>query len=195
MKIVKKKQKHKGGRGEEGEVGEGEMGRVVPCKSKHVAGGRGKSRTMQKTVPNKSFFNSFSLPDGMLAFEYHCVLSFTFIHIYFCPFFFFFLDVASKEVVSLDSFLLINCFDVVSLSTQKPEDDDAAVQLSDDFARAEFLRDRLIPKAVLFFTGEALEEDDDMQEVWFAVMTIIMYVMIMFVMCMCVCVCVCVCVV
>ena len=27
--------------------------------------------------------------------------------------------------------------------------------------RAEFLRDRLIPKAVLFFTGEALEEEEE----------------------------------
>ena len=27
--------------------------------------------------------------------------------------------------------------------------------------RAEFLRDRLVPKAVLFFTGEALEEEEE----------------------------------
>ena len=38
------------------------------------------------------------------------------------------------------------------------------MQLSDDYARAEFLRDRLIPKAILFFTGEALDDDDDGQE-------------------------------
>ncbi|KAL5503603.1 hypothetical protein EMCRGX_G010576 [Ephydatia muelleri] len=83
VKIVKKKQKHKGGRGQ--------------------------TRTVQKTVPNRSFFNTFSLPD------------------------------ASKE----------------------NDENDVALQLSDDFARAEFLRDRLIPKAVLFFTGEALEDDED----------------------------------
>ena len=33
--------------------------------------------------------------------------------------------------------------------------------LADDYVRAEFLRDRLIPKAVLFFTGEALEEEEE----------------------------------
>ena len=36
-----------------------------------------------------------------------------------------------------------------------------AAILSDDYTRAEFLRDRLIPKAVLFFTGEAVEEEDE----------------------------------
>lgn len=36
-----------------------------------------------------------------------------------------------------------------------------AAILSDDYTRAEFLRDRLIPKAVLFFTGEALTEEDE----------------------------------
>ena len=50
-----------------------------------------------------------------------------------------------------------------------------AIQLSDDFARAEFLRDRLIPKAILFFTGEALEDDDDGQQVWSVVMAFGVY--------------------
>ena len=36
-----------------------------------------------------------------------------------------------------------------------------AAILSDDYTRAEFLRDRLIPKAVLFFTGEAITEEDE----------------------------------
>lgn len=54
-----------------------------------------------------------------------------------------------------------------------------ALQLSDDFARAEFLRDRLIPKAVLFFTGEALEDDEDGPEVWSVVMAL-GYVMMFF---------------
>lgn len=40
-----------------------------------------------------------------------------------------------------------------------------ALELESDFGRAEFLRDRLIPKAVLYFTGEALEEDDENDEV------------------------------
>lgn len=54
------------------------------------------------------------------------------------------------------------------IETSPPSQDDAAVDvddiaqsLSDDYTRAEFIRDRLVPKAVLFFTGEALEEDGD----------------------------------
>ena len=39
--------------------------------------------------------------------------------------------------------------------------EELATILSDDYTRAEFLRDRLVPKTVLFFTGEALEEDDE----------------------------------
>ncbi len=46
-----------------------------------------------------------------------------------------------------------------------PQDDDeegeAQDLLASDYLRAEFLRDRLVPKAVLFFTGEALEDEDD----------------------------------
>ena len=37
--------------------------------------------------------------------------------------------------------------------------DEGAAFLSDDYTRAEFLRDRLIPKAVLFFTGDATDAD------------------------------------
>ncbi len=45
------------------------------------------------------------------------------------------------------------------------DEDDIAQALSDDYTRAEFIRDRLVPKAVLFFTGEALEEDGDDEDV------------------------------
>ena len=41
------------------------------------------------------------------------------------------------------------------------EEDALTEVLAADFAKAEFLKDRLIPQAVLFFTGEALEDDDD----------------------------------
>lgn len=56
------------------------------------------------------------------------------------------------------------------LSSGVQEDDEEveelALQLDEDIARAEFLRDRLIPKAVLFFTGDALkDEEDDEDEV------------------------------
>ena len=45
------------------------------------------------------------------------------------------------------------------------DDEDATAEvLAADFARAEFLKDRVIPQAVLFFTGEALEDGDDDDE-------------------------------
>lgn len=39
--------------------------------------------------------------------------------------------------------------------------DEVAQALSDNYNLAEFIRDRLIPRAVLFFTGEANEDDDE----------------------------------
>ncbi len=52
--------------------------------------------------------------------------------------------------------------------------DDIAQALSDDYTRAEFIRDRLVPKAVLFFTGEVLDEDGD-DDVIVIVNTLYMY--------------------
>ena len=47
-------------------------------------------------------------------------------------------------------------------NSSESEEDDAVTQaLSDNYNRAEFIRDRLIPRAVLFFTGEAMEEDEE----------------------------------
>lgn len=43
------------------------------------------------------------------------------------------------------------------------DEDDVSQMLSDDYARAEFIRDRLVPKAVLFFTGEIMDEEDDVR--------------------------------
>ena len=52
------------------------------------------------------------------------------------------------------------------LCVQGDEDEDeVAMLLESDFGRAEFLRDRLIPKAVLYFTGEAVEDDDENDDV------------------------------
>ena len=51
-------------------------------------------------------------------------------------------------------------------SVDDDEEEDATMEvLAADFARAEFLKDRIIPQAVLFFTGEALEDVDDDDEV------------------------------
>ncbi len=50
------------------------------------------------------------------------------------------------------------------LQEDEEEIEELALQLDEDIARAEFLRDRLIPKAVLFFTGDALKDEDDDDE-------------------------------
>ena len=41
------------------------------------------------------------------------------------------------------------------------EEEEVSQLLSDDYARAEFIRDRLVPKAVLFFTGEVMEDEEE----------------------------------
>ena len=48
--------------------------------------------------------------------------------------------------------------------TQGGDDEEIAQFLSDDYTRAEFIRDRLVPKAVLFFTGEAVEDEDEVRD-------------------------------
>lgn len=51
-------------------------------------------------------------------------------------------------------------FSPPKLEDSEAEEEEVSQQLSDDYARAEFIRDRLVPKAVLFFTGEMMDEDD-----------------------------------
>ena len=47
------------------------------------------------------------------------------------------------------------------MEDSEAEEEEVSQLLSDDYARAEFIRDRLVPKAVLFFTGEIVDEEDD----------------------------------
>lgn len=49
----------------------------------------------------------------------------------------------------------------LTLQDTEEEEGEAQELLAADYLRAEFLRDRLVPKAVLFFTGEALDDDGD----------------------------------
>jgi len=44
---------------------------------------------------------------------------------------------------------------------EEEEDDDIQTLLEADFEMGHFIRDQLIPRAVLYFTGEAVEEDTD----------------------------------
>uniref|UniRef100_A0A8C5B3F7 Nucleosome assembly protein 1-like 1 n=1 Tax=Gadus morhua TaxID=8049 RepID=A0A8C5B3F7_GADMO len=89
LKTIKKKQKHKG---------------------------RGTVRTVTKTVPNDSFFNFFTPPEG-------------------------------EERSTCPSGTL--------------EDEDSEAVLAADFEIGHFIRERIVPRAVLYFTGEAIEDDDD----------------------------------
>ena len=70
----------------------------------------------------------------------------------------------TKQVKN-DSFF--NFFDPPSCEPEEGEDDlDPTTQdlLTSDFEIGHYIRERVIPRAVLFFTGEALEEDDFEEE-------------------------------
>lgn len=41
------------------------------------------------------------------------------------------------------------------------QDEDLEALLAADFEIGHFIRERIVPRAVLYFTGEALENDDD----------------------------------
>ncbi len=44
------------------------------------------------------------------------------------------------------------------------QDEDMEQLLATDFEIGHFIRERVVPRAVLYFTGEALEEDDDVRK-------------------------------
>ncbi|EHH66509.1 NAP-1-related protein [Macaca fascicularis] len=48
-----------------------------------------------------------------------------------------------------------------NLKVYTRKDDDAEAILAADFEIGHFLRERIIPRSVLYFTGEAIEDDDD----------------------------------
>ena len=41
------------------------------------------------------------------------------------------------------------------------QDEDTEALLASDFEIGHFIRERIVPRAVLYFTGEALENDDE----------------------------------
>uniref|UniRef100_G1KFY2 Nucleosome assembly protein 1 like 1 n=2 Tax=Anolis carolinensis TaxID=28377 RepID=G1KFY2_ANOCA len=63
------------------------------------------------------------------------------------------------KTVSNDSFF--NFFSPPEVPETGDLDDDAEVILAADFEVGHFLRERIIPRSVLYFTGEAIEDDDD----------------------------------
>jgi len=64
------------------------------------------------------------------------------------------------KMVKTDSFF--NFFDPPEMPEDEDDlDEETEALLAVDFEIGHFFRERLIPKAVLFFTGEAIEEDSD----------------------------------
>ncbi len=41
------------------------------------------------------------------------------------------------------------------------QDEESEAVLAADFEIGHFIRERIVPRAVLYFTGEAIEDDDD----------------------------------
>ena len=63
------------------------------------------------------------------------------------------------KIVSNDSFF--NFFAPPEVPESGDLDDDSEAILAADFEIGHFLRERIIPRSVLYFTGEAIEDDDD----------------------------------
>ncbi|KAI4548587.1 hypothetical protein MG293_000917 [Ovis ammon polii] len=63
------------------------------------------------------------------------------------------------KTVSNDSFF--NFFAPPEVPESGDLDDDSEAILAADFEIGHFLRERIIPRSVLYFTGEAIEDDDD----------------------------------
>lgn len=139
LKTIKKKQKHKG---------------------------RGTVRTVTKTVPNDSFFNFFTPPEGKRRL-------FNSLKVFFCVWW---LHVSSFVVVCSSrkrragkccsassvhsSPRWCCCLECETLSACLQDEDSEAI-LAADFEIGHFIRERIVPRAVLYFTGEAIEDDDD----------------------------------
>ncbi|XP_017659736.1 PREDICTED: nucleosome assembly protein 1-like 1 [Lepidothrix coronata] len=63
------------------------------------------------------------------------------------------------KTVSNDSFF--NFFSPPEVPESGDLDDDSEAILAADFEIGHFLRERIVPRSVLYFTGEAIEDDDD----------------------------------
>ncbi|CDQ75007.1 unnamed protein product [Oncorhynchus mykiss] len=57
-----------------------------------------------------------------------------------------------------------NNFLSLTVSPDGEPDEDAEFTLATDFEIGHFFRERIVPRAVLYFTGEALEDDESFEE-------------------------------
>ncbi|XP_030620484.1 nucleosome assembly protein 1-like 4b isoform X2 [Chanos chanos] len=67
----------------------------------------------------------------------------------------------TKQVPN-DSFF--NFFNPIKVSSDGELDEDSEFTLATDFEIGHFFRERIVPRAVLYFTGEALEDDESFEE-------------------------------
>ncbi|KAJ7998081.1 hypothetical protein DPEC_G00218840 [Dallia pectoralis] len=67
----------------------------------------------------------------------------------------------TKQVPN-DSFF--NFFNPIKVLPDVEMDEDSELNLATDFEIGHFFRERIIPRAVLYFTGEALEDDESFEE-------------------------------
>jgi len=67
----------------------------------------------------------------------------------------------TKQVPN-DSFF--NFFNPVKINPDGELDEDSEFTLASDFEIGHFFRERIVPRAVLYFTGEALEDDESFEE-------------------------------
>ncbi|XP_035646282.1 nucleosome assembly protein 1-like 4a isoform X3 [Oncorhynchus keta] len=67
----------------------------------------------------------------------------------------------TKQVPN-DSFF--NFFNPIKVSPDGEPDEEAEFTLATDFEIGHFFRERIVPRAVLYFTGEALEDDESFEE-------------------------------
>merc|ERR1712062_799141 len=66
------------------------------------------------------------------------------------------------KTVKTDSFF--NFFDPPDIENEDELDEETEELLAADFEIGDFFRQRMIPKAVLFYTGEAIDEFEDSDE-------------------------------
>lgn len=63
------------------------------------------------------------------------------------------------KTIQCDSFF--NFFNPPDVPDNEETDDETEALLAADFEIGHFIRERIVPRAVLYFTGEALDDDDD----------------------------------
>ncbi|CAH1159351.1 unnamed protein product [Phaedon cochleariae] len=69
------------------------------------------------------------------------------------------------NTVQNDSFFNFFTPPAIPMDTKEEDvDEDLRILLTSDFEIGHYFRDRIIPRAVLFFTGEAVEDEDDFEE-------------------------------